>query len=451
MRERLRVLLLALLAPVALVQARPADIAAKAGEYAAAQHKLGRFMGAMLVARDGKILFENGYGWANAEWQVPNTARTKFRLGSVTKQFTAVAVLQLVEKGKIALDDPVSKYYAAAPEAWSKVTVFHLLTHTSGIPSYTGLPGFIQNKARDPLTPEAIVKLSHDLPLEFAPGEKFAYNNTGYVLLGYIIEKVSGMRYADYLRRNVFDPAGLADTGYDVSGEVLSRRASGYSGTVNALRNCKYLDMTLPFAAGALYSTVEDLFRWDQALYSEKLISAASREKMFTPFKNNYGFGWAITKSDGRLQQAHGGGIFGFNTYVLRSPEDRIYVAVLSNLESPLPGKIAKDLAEIARGEKVEIPSSRKEIMLAPEVVERFVGRYESESPKMSFTVTREGAQMSIQATGQSKTAVKAVAPNRFYFEAVDAEFEFHSDGGGKVTGFTLRQQGRQVEANRVP
>jgi D-alanyl-D-alanine carboxypeptidase len=333
------------------------DFASRADAYIGAYVRQGKFRGAVLVAKEGKPVFRKAYGPANAEWDIPNTPDTKFRIGSITKQFTAMAILQLVEAGKLKLDDPVKKYYEQAPPAWDKITVHHLLTHTSGIPSYTAIPNFFRDKSRDPLEPAEIVKMTQDKPLEFEPGEKWIYNNTGYVLLGYIIEKASGEEYADYARKHIFEPLGMKDTGYDVQKVILKKRASGYSpeGT-----NAAYLDMTLPYSAGSLYSTVDDMLIWDQALHEGKLVSKESYDRMFTPVKNNYAYGWNVVTFSGRTEQAHGGGINGFNTYFVRYPAERLAVAVFANMNGPYADQIAKGLSRMFFGEPVSLPNEAK-------------------------------------------------------------------------------------------
>jgi CubicO group peptidase (beta-lactamase class C family) len=340
-----------LIAPLACAQ----DIAAKADEYMQAHVRVNRFMGSVLVARDGKVLFERGYGMANLEHGIPNTPQTKFRLGSITKQFTSMAVLMLEERGKLKVDDPICKYLDPCPAAWSTVTIHHLLTHTSGIPSYTGLPDY-REKMTIPAAGEKMVARFRDLPLEFSPGEKFAYDNSGYFLLGLIVEKVGGKSYEDFLKTNIFEPLGMRDMGYDHFETVIPRRASGYALRGGEMVHASYLDMSQPYAAGSLYSTVEDLLLWDQALYTEKLVKKAALDRIFTPFKNNYAYGWGVTRRLNRRVIAHGGGINGFVTSIARYPEDRTLVVVLCNRNGIQPARAGEDLAAIAFGEKYEIP-----------------------------------------------------------------------------------------------
>jgi CubicO group peptidase (beta-lactamase class C family) len=428
------------------------ELNAKVEEYMQAQVKVNRFSGTVLLARDGKILFEKGYGWANAEWEIPNSPATKFRLGSITKQFTSMLVMQLVQQGRIGVQDPICKYLETCPDSWKPVTVFHLLTHTSGIPSYTGLPDY-RAKSMTSTTPAQIVERFRDKPLEFAPGEKYVYNNSGYLLLGLIIEKASGKKYEELLREQVFEPLGMKDSGYDHSETVLRQRATGYSLSRGQLVNANYLDMQQPFSAGSLYSTVRDLLIWDQALYTERLLPKAALETMFTPFKGDYAFGWAVREAApatfGRKQISHGGGINGFSTMIARYPEDRTTIIVLSNNEAAPAGRPARDLAAILFGESYEIPVERKVAKVDPKLYDDYVGQYEL-APNFVLTVTREGNQLFTQATGQQKVEVFPESETKFFLKVIDAQITFVRGADGKVTHLILHQGGREQTAKRI-
>src|SRR4030095_14143744 len=283
------------------------------------------------------------------EWNIPNAPDTKFRLGSITKQFTATLILQLVEQGKIKLDGKLIDYLPDyRKDTGAKVTIHNLLTHTSGTPSYTSLPGFFQNVSRNPYTVDDFIKKYASGDLEFEPGSKFVYDNSGYFLLGAIIEKVTGKPYEQVLKENIFDPAGMKNSGYDHWETIIGKRATGYSRTPGGYRTAAYLDMSLPYAAGSLYSTVEDLFLWDQALYGDKILSAKSKELMFKPNLNNYGYGFIITKvtlGPNKMEVPviqHGGGINGFNTTIVRLVNDKRLIVLLDNTaRGPDPDKIA--------------------------------------------------------------------------------------------------------------
>jgi CubicO group peptidase (beta-lactamase class C family) len=333
------------------------DLSAKVEEYMKARVAADDFSGSILLAKDGKVLVSRGYGLANREHNIPNTPQTKFRLGSVTKQFTATAIMLLEKQGKLTVDEPITTYLDDAPDAWEDVTIHHLLSHTGGIPEHTGSLASI---ATQNLSPDKIIALFRDKPLDFEPGEKFKYSNSGYILLGRIIEKVSGQKYEDFLRANLFEPLHMLDSGYDHHQTVLTHRATGYRGRSPSVMNAPYLDMSIPYAAGALYSTVEDLQRWDQALYIEQVLPKAALDRMFTRVQGNYGYGWIMTTQHNRKCQSHGGGIFGFRTTVARYPEEKVYVVVLSNEEAAPVGVISRDLAAIVFGEKYEVPKPKQ-------------------------------------------------------------------------------------------
>jgi CubicO group peptidase (beta-lactamase class C family) len=317
---------------------------------------------------------------ANFEWQVPNTPATKFRLGSITKQFTSMLVMQLVEEGKLKLDAKLSEmlpYYRK--DTGEKVTLHHLLTHTSGIPSYTGIPNFMRDQARDPYEVEAFVKKFCSGDLEFEPGSKYAYNNSGYFLLGAILEHATGKKYEDLLQERIFGPLGMDDTGYDRADRLIPHRAAGYQKDFDSVKNAPYLDMSIPYAAGSLYSTVEDLHKWDRALYGTKLLSAAGKEKMFTPFLQNYAYGWVIAKAPGpkpdqpRNLILHGGGIHGFNTLLIREPERQRLIVLLSNLPSATLNRISAGIAGTLDGSPVPPPQRPIAEVIGPVITQASV------------------------------------------------------------------------------
>jgi CubicO group peptidase (beta-lactamase class C family) len=260
----------------------------------------------------------------------------------------------LAEQGKLAVDDPISKHLESSPSAWEKVTIRHLLTHTSGIHSYTSIPQMMSRTVRQPATIDEVIATFKDRELDFQPGEKFAYNNSGYILLGKIIERASGYDYESFLRVNIFQPLGMNDSGYDRNQAIVPKRASGYTRTLILLANAPFIDMAWPHAAGALYSTVDDLAKWDRALNEGKLISAESYLAMYTPVLNNYAYGWFVRELDGHKEIGHGGGIHGFQTSILRYPDDKVLVVVLCNVVPTRVDQISRDLAKIALRGAVE-------------------------------------------------------------------------------------------------
>lgn len=412
----------------------------------AANHQ---FMGTALVARGSQVLFSKGYGSANLEWDVPNAPNTKFRLGSVTKQFTAASILLLEERGKLSVNDPVKKHLPDAPAAWDKITIFHLLTHTSGIPSFTGFPDYPKLEPFA-VTPADLVARFRDKPLEFDPGEKWNYSNSGYVLLSYLIEKVTGDKYEKFVRENIFTPLGMKDSGYDSNSAVIPHRASGYVSGKNGFENAGFIHMSVPLGAGALYSTTEDLLKWEQGLFGGKVLQPASLEKMTTPFKNNYAFGLQVDTGGGRKVIQHGGGIEGFNTDLEYFPESKITVVVLGNVNGQAPGEIAKKLGALAHGDAVKLPSERKEITLDSNVLNRYVGAYQlAQGPAMLITL--EGNQLVSKLGNQPPAPIFPESETTFFLKVVDAQLEFpKTEAQGKASQLTLHQNGRDITAKRL-
>jgi D-alanyl-D-alanine carboxypeptidase len=435
--------------PVVSTPAAEDPLAVKSREIVQAYADRNEFSGTVLVAKDGKPVYRQAFGFANRELDVAMKPEHLLRLGSITKQFTGAAILQLAEQGKLSVDDPVSKYYTAAPAAWSKITVQHLLNHRSGIPSYTGLPGFFQKQSTLARAPEEIVQLTQDMPLEFEPGAQFAYNNTGYVLLGYIIEKVSGQTYEAYLQQHIFTPLGLAHTGYDNSKALLPGRAAGYGFANGKWNNSDYISMTLPHAAGSLYANVDDLLIWQDALFSGKVVSPASFAAMTTDYGNGYGYGIGTGDFQGHRSIRHSGGIPGFSTYMARFPDDGMTFIVLGNLESAPSNRIANALARLWLNlPEPPPPPALAAVKVRPEVLDRYVGVYEL-MKDFNITITRDGGVLSAQATGQDAFTLTATSDTEFHFQAAGIRIVF-PDGESPAQSLTLHQGGPRV-AKRIP
>jgi CubicO group peptidase (beta-lactamase class C family) len=291
---------------------------------------------ALLVVKDGKIVKAQGYGLANVELQVPVKPETLFQSGSMGKQFTATGVMMLVEEGKLGLDDKIKKYFPGAPAAWDEITVRNLLSHTSGIKNYTeGQLDYRKDYGEDDL-----VKMAESLPLDFAPGESWHYSNTGYLLLGVLIHKVTGEFYGDFLQQRIFRPVGMNSTRVMSEADIIPNRSSGYRLVKGELKNQEYVSPTLNTTAdGSLYFNVLDLAKWDAALYTEKLLKRSSLEQMWTPMKlkngkvTDYGFGWFIRNVGGRRLYEHAGSWQGFSTGIARYVDDHLTVVALTNLD----------------------------------------------------------------------------------------------------------------------
>lgn len=422
--------------------------AGKLDEAVQALAKDGNFMGSVLVARGDEVLLNKGYGSADLEKQIPNDPKTKFRLASVTKQFTAAAILLLEERGKLKIEDPVKNYLPDAPAAWDKITICHLLTHTSGIPGFTEFPDYSLTQM-NPATPEQLVARFRDKPLEFVPGEKWNYSNSGYVLLGYLIEKVSGTSYAKFVQENIFSPLGMKDSGYDSNEDVIEHRATGYARGASGPVKAAYIHMSIPFSAGALYSTTEDLLRWESGLFGGELLKAESLQKMTTPFKSGYALGVGVLTKDGHKVISHSGGIEGFRTHLSYFPDGKYTIAVLSNLETNAVEKIASKLADLLYGITRKPSKERTEITVPVEVLQRYVGTYEL-TLRMKNYIRLEGDRLTTQLTGQKTLPLFAETETKFFLKAVDAQLEFVKNEKGEITHLVMYQNGRETPVQRV-
>ena len=436
-------LLLVLLCSLGAAQ----DIETKVDEYINAHIKLRNFSGSILIAEHGKILISKGFGMANIEHGVLNSPKTKFRLGSVTKQFTAMLIMQMQERGLLSVGDKLAKFIPDYPQG-DKITIHHLLTHTSGIFNITDLSELEDIKTlRSPI--EKTIELFKNKPLDFPPGEKSKYSNSGYVLLGFIIEKVSGMPYSEHLQENIFDPLGMKDSGYDSHRVIIKNRAAGYAPGENGPENADYIDMSIPHGGGALYSTIEDMYRWDRALYTEKLITQESLDKIFTPFKNNYGYGWRLSKLFGRKCVGHSGGIEGFTARISRYPEENVCIIVLSNFSHARVNDISKDLAAILFREKYEIPKKQKVAKVDPSIYEAYVGVYEFE-PNNTLNISQKNDHLFVSPPGQPKLEIYPKSEIKFYLEAFDAEITFIKNENGEVTKLIFHIGGKDMAAKKI-
>jgi CubicO group peptidase (beta-lactamase class C family) len=337
-----------------------------------------KFNGSVLVSDQGKVIYKKGFGMANMEWNIPNQPNTKHRLGSITKQFTAMLILQLVAEGKLDLQAPITSYLPDYPKASGDIiTSHHLLTHTSGIPNYTAFPKFMEDESRNPYTPEEFVKMFAEKQLDFTPGEKFSYSNSGYFLLGVLVEKLSGKSYEKMLQDKIFTPLNMKDTGYDNHVNILKNRATGYEKSGKDYVNSSYLDMSIPYAAGSMYSTVEDLFKWDQALYTTSILPKEYMTLYFKPYipafgNSHYAYGWGVgyakigKSTDSIYALGHGGGINGFNTNISRTTSNNSLVVLLNNTGGAPLNDMTKAIRGIIHGKEYDMPKkSVADVVLA--------------------------------------------------------------------------------------
>jgi CubicO group peptidase (beta-lactamase class C family) len=413
---------------------------------------------AVLVAREGQILFQGGYGLADLEKKTPIIPETKFRIGSVTKQFTAAAIMKLAEQGKLAINDPLAKYFPDIPNA-KEITLRHLLTHTSGLGSYTDRGDFFKGVTK-PVTPEALIaSMQKDKP-EFAPGTNFKYCNSGYFLLGEIVAKASGQSLADYLRLTFFEPLGMKDTGIFVNANPPSGVAKGYSVNQGVPALALDWDMSWAGGAGAIYSTVGDLFHWTEALHAGRVVDAESLKAMTTPNPLppevegiHYGFGLVASDFQGLPAIWHNGGLQGWSSNLVWLPGQKVTLVALANALPPVPtlepavvtGQLAKHfLAE----EIAKLPKPVEDKSVDPKSFAALVGRYDYQDAILVVTV--ENDHLYAQLTGQAKYEIFPKAPDDFFWKITDARVQFLRNDKGEVIAARHTQGGHTFRAPRL-
>lgn len=423
----------------------PADFSQAAATLVASFVEADLFAGTILVAAGDDVLLRQGFGLADREWGIAHVPDGKFRLGSLTKQFTAVAILQLMEAGRLALDDKIAEHYRDAPAAWRDVSLMHLLTHTSGIPSYTSIPGFFESAARFERTPQEIVALTRDAPLLFPPGAQFKYNNGGYIILGHIIELLSGMRYENYVAQKILTPLGLAATGYEHDETVIPLRARGYRFEKDGFKNAAFLAMSVPYAAGAIYSTADDLLVWLKALAAAKPISADSVALMIRDHGHGYGFGFAIQSQFARRHLVHAGGINGFSVVLSHYPDADLTLIVLANIQGAPVQKVARDLAALYFG----VTDTAHEVSLDPALLADYVGSYRLSETRI-LRVSQEGSRLFVEWTGQKRQEAIAHDDHHFIGKLADWTLSFEADGVALASRAILTQNGRIWRGPRI-
>ena len=410
----------------------------------------GLFSGTLLVARGDQIVFHKAYGYANYEWKIPNTLDTRFRIGSLTKQFTAAGILLLEQRGRlekgseVRVEDRLQKYIPDIPPAWEPITLHQLLTHTSGITTYT-----LRRRAwpnNTPMDAGKLIAFLRDGPLDFPPGTQMRYDNSGYYLLGAIIEKVSGRSYDDFLRENIFAPFGLNGTGYDHSSRAIPHRASGYDRLgPGDVTNAEFMDMSVPYAAGALYSTTADLFKWQQVLYGNELLDSTELTKMTTPALQEYGYGLFINTDHNRKRYWHTGGINGFRSVLEYFPESKVTVACLSNVVGSQTVKITDYLAALAHGDSVDLP---KAVPVPESVLSAYAGQY-GESSKTAVSIVLDKGRL-IFKNGPRWEYLLPESSTKFLNKSNGAELSFARDERNQVTRLLISQNGKETQYPRL-
>ena len=402
----------------------------------------------VIVVKDGKTVLRKAYGMADTAKGVRMRPEMALRLGSITKQFTASAILLLADEGKLALDDDITKHLPDYPTKGKRITIEHLLTHTSGIASYTSKQDYVSRMAQDVTVTQMIDTFKND-PLDFEPGSQYRYNNSGYFLLGAIIEKISGQTYAAFLEQRIFAPLGMRDTWYEGVGTSRAPMAAGHSRNASGFGAAQALSMSQPYAAGSLVSTVDDLARWDAAISAGKLLKPASWQRAFTSYRlsdgkaTDYGYGWDVEKVQGETAIGHGGGINGFSTHALRFPDQKVFVAVLTNSDSgpANPDVVARKAAGIAIGKPYR---EFREVALDAAALDAVAGSY-AITKDVQRVFRRTGDGLVMQRTGRPPVLLKAASLDEFFVPGSLDWFGFQRDASGKVTSVTLHQNGKAL------
>jgi CubicO group peptidase (beta-lactamase class C family) len=451
MKKSILFLALGLLANLAFAQQKDdKQLFADFDKMLSEQFKTNETGATALVARKGQIIYKKAFGMANLEYNIPMQVDNIFRIGSITKQFTAVAILQLMEQGKLNLQDSINKFIPDYPTHGHKITIEHLLTHTSGIQSYTGMKDFEKQVTLD-LKPTELIDYFKNEPMEFAPGTKMKYNNSGYFLLGYIIEKVSGKTYPQYVEDNFFKPLGMSNSLYGSDSKIVKNRAGAYDKDSTGVINAPLMSMTQPYAGGSIQSTVEDLFKWHQAVHSYKLVKKESLDKAFTKYKltdgkeTGYGYGWFLRNIQESPTIEHGGGINGFLTQSIYLPKEDVFVAVFSNCNCNPPRDIASKIAALAIGK----PFEYKEIPVDNTALQGYTGVYENEKGEQRFITLAEN-QLYSQRSGAEKIKIKAYQKDKFFFEDFMTTMEFSRNPKGEVEKVIVKSRQPNAVWNRT-
>lgn len=421
----------------------------KFSQYFEAAQKAGTFNGSVMITKGKDVLINKGYGFKNVGANTFNDSNTIFQIGSVTKQFTSTIILKLVEQGRLSLSDKLGKYFPDFPNA-NKINIENLLTHTSGIYNYTNDTSFMMHDVEKALSQAHFLSMIKSKPLGFEPGSRFSYSNSGYMMLGYIIEKVTGKKYEHVVREQIFKPLGMMHSGFDFTHLNSNDKAIGYD-VINGASSGKSMivDSSVSYAAGAVYSTLRDMHKWNQSVSSGTLLQKSSYENAFSPRHSKYGLGWAIDTIEGRRVITHNGGIHGFLSHNTVIPADSISITILSNAGATNVGQISKDVFAILYNKPYKVAEVQKEIAVDAAILKQYVGEYEL-APTFKITVTLNGNNLKAQATGQPQFDLFPSAVDKFFLKVVDAQVEFVKNDKGEVEKLILHQNGQHIPGKKV-
>jgi CubicO group peptidase (beta-lactamase class C family) len=406
---------------------------------------------AVIAATDGEVVFRRGYGSANLELGVAIEPDMVFRVASITKEFTAALVMQLVERGIISLEDEITEFLPDYPVQGHKVTIAHLLSHTSGVKNFTRLPAFQDNIRRDHTVDETIAYFANE-PFDFVPGDRYSYSSSGYILLGAILEEVTGKTYEELLRENIFDVIGLNSACVSSHDRIIPRRVSGYSAQDGRVVNSPIVSLTAAFSSGSLMMSVDDLATWDEALYGNQLLSDQSKEKMWSPFTlsggrtTDYGLGWMVTSFLGHKVLMHDGSIDGFLSTAIRLPEEHIFVAVLTNSDTPVmgPNVVAKRIMALMLGipEKIRMSISRENLS-------KYTGDYIRRNNSV-WRITAEDGHLFLAPNERTRWEILPESETSFFFAEGFHTVTFELDSEGAVINLVLTlDTGDRIQARK--
>lgn len=419
------------------------DIGTQADNYLKQLHSLNRFRGNVLIAKEGKIIYHGSFGLANMEDSVPNALQTRFPIASLTKAFTATAVMMLQERGLLSVNDPISKYLDFTTPIWKGVTIHHLLTHTSGIPDYSEDSLWMEKRSSN-ISFHQTLSLFQGKPLSFAPGTKYSYSNSGYTLLSYIIEEVSGMSYDQFIVKNIFEPLRMRNTFIDDNKMIIARKARGYVRDGLELQNAPYLNMELVKPAGGLVSTTEDILVWDQSFYTDKLLKSKSRKRMFTPFLENYGYGWLMDSLNGAMRISGNGAALGYRINIDRYPEQNTTVIIFCNSYDVFINAAIRDLGAIALGKPYKMPPTRRRIVLPVEKRQGYAGTYQSTDGQL-FVIRQQDEQLEVEYK-RSKYKLFAENETNFFSDEYDGQIMFTFERSGTTTHLLYNKKVKAVK-----
>ncbi|WP_259016903.1 serine hydrolase domain-containing protein [Emticicia fluvialis] len=398
------------------------------------------FNGSVLVAKKGKILLEKGYGFQNLQKKLNNNTATLYPIASVTKTFTATLILKLAEMKQLSLQDKLSKYYTDYPLGDS-ISIEQLLSHTAGIYNYTNNSDFMFKEATKPASQERMLSLFKDQPLDFLPGKGWNYSNSGYILLGYIIEKVSGMSYEKAVRKYLFTPAGMVNSGFDFAGQPEDKIALGYYSDSGKDYNklAPLYDSSVVFAAGAVYSSVQDLYKWHQALQQNQIIKIQTSAKAYTPVKQNYGYGWIIDSVFSKRVVSHSGGIPGYRSNFARIVEDDVCIILLNNTETPGMSIITRNIMAVLYNQPYKLPKVKHVVKISTDILAQYAGSFEVEQQKLVIDFRIENGILIAYPVNGPRSVLAAVDETNFFdIEQEAVEISFAKDETGKYNKLKL-------------